>query len=97
MNTKITSGLAAAALAAGLAGAATPAAAQDIYVGYQLPLTGSQSHYGEVFRNAATMQLEKFNAAGGVAGNRIRNVLPLPGALSSVTVPPCATTMDRVM
>ncbi len=50
------------------------AMAQDIFVGYQIPLTGTQSQYGEVFRNAATMQLEKFNAAGGVAGRKVQIV-----------------------
>lgn len=52
---------AAAALAIG-AGAAS---AQDepIRVGYQLPLTGETAQYGQGFRNAAMMQLEKFNAS----------------------------------
>lgn len=54
--------------------AAGTASAQDIVVGYQLPLTGTQSQYGEVFRNAATMQLEKFNAAGGVGGRKVQIV-----------------------
>ena len=66
-----------AALVAGagaLALAAGTVSAQDIHVGYQLPLTGSQSHYGEVFRNAATMQLEKFNAAGGIGGRKVQIV-----------------------
>ena len=48
------------------AGAATaPASAQDdsIRVGYQLPLTGDTAQYGQGFRNAAEMQLEKFNAS----------------------------------
>lgn len=49
-----------------------PVAAQDLYLGYQAPLTGSQSQYGEVFRNAAAMQLEKFNAAGGVGGRKVQ-------------------------
>lgn len=62
-------------VASAFALAATGAAlAQDLFVGYQLPLTGSQSQYGEVFRNAATMQLEKFNAAGGVAGRKVQIV-----------------------
>ncbi len=57
-----------------LALVASPAFAEDIVVGYQLPLTGTQSQYGEVFRNAATMQLESFNAGGGVAGNKVQIV-----------------------
>jgi len=60
--------IAAVALGAALV---APAAAQEIYVGYQAPLTGTQSQYGEVFRNAANMQLEKFNAAGGVGGRKV--------------------------
>ncbi len=61
-------------LAGAMLAAAGAALAQDIFIGYQLPLTGSQSQYGEVFRNAATMQLEKFNAAGGVAGHKVQIV-----------------------
>lgn len=53
---------------------ALSAAAQDIYIGYQLPLTGSQSQYGEVFRNSAAMQVERFNAAGGVGGRKVQIV-----------------------
>ena len=50
------------------------AAAQDIVIGYQLPLTGSQSQYGEVFKNSAAIQLERFNAAGGVGGRKVQIV-----------------------
>lgn len=66
----------AATLAASLLtfGAFSTASAQDIYVGYQLPLTGSQSQYGEMFRNAANIQLERFNAAGGVGGRKVQIV-----------------------
>jgi len=74
MTTRIKALVGAVLGAAALSLAPVPAAAQDIFVGYQLPLTGSQSHYGEVFRNAATMQLEKFNAAGGVAGRKVQIV-----------------------
>ncbi len=70
----LTSRLAGVALAAALGATSAPALAQDIFIGYQLPLTGSQSHYGEVFRNSATMQLEKFNAAGGVGGRKVQIV-----------------------
>ena len=70
MNRSIRSLLSAGALLACAAGAF----AQDIFVGYQIPLTGTQSQYGEVFRNAATMQLEKFNAAGGVGGKKVQIV-----------------------
>ena len=74
MTTRLKALLGAVAGAATLSFAAAPAVAQDIFVGYQLPLTGSQSHYGEVFRNAATMQLEKFNAGGGIAGKKVQIV-----------------------
>lgn len=60
--------------AAAVAVSSGAALAQDLFVGYQLPLTGTQSQYGEVFRNAATMQLEKFNAAGGVGGRKVQIV-----------------------
>lgn len=50
------------------------AAAQDIVIGYQLPLTGSQSQYGEVFRNSAQIQLERLNAAGGIGGRKVQIV-----------------------
>jgi branched-chain amino acid transport system substrate-binding protein len=62
------------AAAATLALGAASVQAQDIFVGYQLPLTGSQSHYGEVFRNAATLQLEKFNTTGGIGGKKVQIV-----------------------
>ncbi|MCF3936704.1 ABC transporter substrate-binding protein [Acuticoccus sp. M5D2P5] len=46
---------------------ATGAHAQDpIKIGYQLPLTGDTAQYGQGFRNAAQMQLEKFNASGKI-------------------------------
>lgn len=45
--------------------ATASASAEDpIRVGYQLPLTGDTAQYGQGFRNAAEMQLEKFNASG---------------------------------
>ncbi|RAH99358.1 amino acid ABC transporter substrate-binding protein [Acuticoccus sediminis] len=55
------------AIAAGVLAAlgATGASAQDkICIGYQLPLTGDTAQYGQGFRNAAEIQLEKFNASG---------------------------------
>ncbi|SBW11393.1 Branched-chain amino acids ABC transporter; periplasmic substrate-binding component [uncultured Alphaproteobacteria bacterium] len=59
--------LAAAALACGYA--AVPAQAADpLLLGYQMPLSGDRSQYGEMFRNAAEIQLKAFNAAGGVNG-----------------------------
>ena len=65
-------------LAAGLMGAAlaawvAPAAAQTkaIVIGYELPLTGDSSHYGEVFRNAADIKLQEFKDAGGLPGASI--------------------------
>ncbi len=49
---------------------AAPAARAEktIVLGYSLPLTGSHAKYGEVFRNAAELQLEKFNASGKLNG-----------------------------
>lgn len=44
------------------------AADREVVIGYQLPLTGDKAHYGEVFRNSAQLQLEKFKADGGIPG-----------------------------
>lgn len=52
--------------------AAAPVLAQDIFIGYQLPLTGSQSQYGEVFKNSALIQLDRLNAAGGIGGRKVQ-------------------------
>ncbi|WP_027183737.1 ABC transporter substrate-binding protein [Desulfovibrio inopinatus] len=43
-------------------------AEKTIVLGYSLPLTGSHAKYGEVFRNAAQIQLEKFNKSGKLPG-----------------------------
>ena len=58
--------------AAGLVLGAAPLAAQDLFVGYQLPLTGSQSQYGEMFRNSANIQIDRLNAAGGIGGRKLQ-------------------------
>lgn len=64
---------AAAALACGIS--AKPAtAAEPLLLGYQMPLSGDRSQYGEAFRNAAEIQLKAFNAAGGVAGTPVEIV-----------------------
>jgi branched-chain amino acid transport system substrate-binding protein len=64
---------AAAALACGLS--AKPAAAADpLLLGYQMPLSGDRSQYGEMFRNAAEIKLKAFNAAGGVDGTPVQIV-----------------------
>ena len=65
--------LAGALMGAALAASAAPAAAQTktIVIGYELPLTGDSSHYGEVFRNAADIKLQEFNDAGGMPGATI--------------------------
>ncbi|BCS89849.1 ABC transporter substrate-binding protein [Pseudodesulfovibrio sediminis] len=48
---------------------AAPAQAEKtIMLGYSLPLTGSHAQYGEGFRNAATLQLERFNKSGKLKG-----------------------------
>ena len=50
----------AATLVAARAGAETPV----IRVGYQLPLTGGTAQYGQDFRNAAEIALDRFNTSG---------------------------------
>ncbi len=62
--------LAAAALACGYAAPAR--AADPLLIGYQMPLSGDYSQYGEMFRNAAELQLKAFNAAGGVDGTPVQ-------------------------
>jgi len=49
-----------------LAALAAPAAAQQttVRVGYQLPLTGNTAQYGQDFKNAAEIALERFAKAG---------------------------------
>jgi branched-chain amino acid transport system substrate-binding protein len=69
MLTRLRASLAALAFAA-----SAPAFAQDIFVGYQLPLTGSQSQYGEVFKNSALIQVDRLNAAGGIGGRKVQIV-----------------------
>lgn len=49
------------------AGSAT-AADREIVIGYQAPLSGDRSQYGEMFRNAAQIKLEEFNKSGKLAG-----------------------------
>nr|WP_321443873.1 ABC transporter substrate-binding protein [uncultured Cohaesibacter sp.] len=39
-------------------------AADSVKIGYQLPLTGSHSQYGQGFKDAAEIALSKFNASG---------------------------------
>jgi branched-chain amino acid transport system substrate-binding protein len=58
---------------AALAAWALPASAQTktIVIGYELPLSGDSSHYGEVFRNAADIKLAEFKAAGGIEGANV--------------------------
>ena len=50
---------------------AAAAAQTGVVIGYELPLTGDSSHYGEVFRNAADIKLKEFNDAGGMPGATI--------------------------
>ena len=57
---------AAAALACGFSAPAH--AADPLLIGYEMPLSGDRSQYGEMFRNAAEIKLKAFNAAGGVDG-----------------------------
>lgn len=46
-------------------------AKKTIVIGYTLPLTGEHAQYGEVFRNAALMQVEKFNKSGKLKDTEI--------------------------
>ncbi|SMF29003.1 ABC transporter substrate-binding protein [Desulfovibrio gilichinskyi] len=48
--------------------ASTAMAEKVIVLGYSLPLSGSHAQYGEVFRNAAKLQLDKFNKSGKLKG-----------------------------
>ncbi|WP_320171678.1 ABC transporter substrate-binding protein [Maridesulfovibrio sp.] len=48
--------------------ASTAQADKTIMLGYTLPLTGSHAQYGEVFRNSAKLQLDKFNKSGKLKG-----------------------------
>jgi branched-chain amino acid transport system substrate-binding protein len=47
---------------------AATAQTRTIVIGYELPLSGDSSHYGEVFRNAAELKMAEFKAAGGLPG-----------------------------
>ncbi len=52
------------ALAAPFAVAGSASAADAIRIGYQLPLTGNTAQYGQDFKTAAEIALERFNASG---------------------------------
>lgn len=52
------------ALVAPFAVAGTASAADAIKIGYQLPLTGNTAQYGQDFKTAAEIALERFNASG---------------------------------
>ncbi|SNY92877.1 branched-chain amino acid transport system substrate-binding protein [Cohaesibacter sp. ES.047] len=47
-------------------GSVSAQAADSVKIGYQLPLTGSHSQYGQGFKDAAEIALEKFNASGKI-------------------------------
>lgn len=51
-------------LLAALAAPTAAFAADPIYIGYQLPLTGNTAQYGQDFKAAAEIALKKFNASG---------------------------------
>ena len=69
----MTKSLMGALMGAALVTWAAPSVAQTktIVLGYELPLSGDSSHYGEVFRNAADIKLQEFKDAGGMAGANI--------------------------
>lgn len=52
------------ALVAPLSFAGTAFAADPIKIGYQLPLTGNTAQYGQDFKTAAEIALDRFNASG---------------------------------
>jgi branched-chain amino acid transport system substrate-binding protein len=54
--------------------AAAPALAQDIVVGQSAPLTGANAELGNDIRKGALAYFTKVNAAGGVAGAKIKLV-----------------------
>ncbi len=66
MNKSLMGALMGAAVAAWAGSAA--AQTKTIVIGYELPLSGESSHYGEVFRNAADIKLQEFKDAGGMPG-----------------------------
>ncbi|SFC22424.1 ABC transporter substrate-binding protein [Tropicimonas isoalkanivorans] len=63
LSRRLTVSLALAATVAPLAGWAQDA---PIVIGYQLPLTGNTAQYGQDFKSAAEIALEKFNASGAL-------------------------------
>lgn len=46
-------------------------AEKTVLIGYSLPLTGEHAQYGEVFRNSATMAVEKFNKSDALPGANV--------------------------
>ncbi len=60
--------------AMGLGAAAQAQEDKTILLGYELPLSGDRSQYGETFRNAAQIQLEAFNASGKLPGATVEIV-----------------------
>lgn len=67
------------------ADAETPAAAAEgpVRIAVAAPLTGANAEYGQGFLNAARLQAEIWNAAGGVLGGRPIEIHPFDDANSS--------------
>ena len=60
-----------------------PAATGPVRIAVAAPLTGDNAEYGQGFLNAARLQAEIWNAAGGVLGGRMVEIVPFDDANSS--------------
>jgi len=54
---------------------ATPAFAENVKIGFNVPLTGFAAADGESALNGAQLAVEQINAAGGIAGNMLELVV----------------------
>lgn len=63
------------AVAFGFGFLATPAQAENIRVGFNVPLTGFAAADGESARNGAELAVEQINSAGGINGDKIELVI----------------------
>jgi branched-chain amino acid transport system substrate-binding protein len=59
-------------LAAGVAGFAGGATAQELVIGYAGPMTGQYATFGLQFKNGAEQAVADLNAAGGVLGKKLK-------------------------
>lgn len=56
-------------------GGAQTTAPKEITLGLTAPMTGDYAEYGNVFKNAAELAIEKVNAQGGVNGKKLKLVV----------------------